>query len=208
MKKITLSVATALMLLGGLAGCGADNQATDMGANQHRTGALGIGADRQQPGIGARNDLGGQVDHDGGFFRNQGQGHVPGEVEVGHERPRGFGTDFGQGRAGGFFGVDGDRQRAHGTPRDNGGTYDAGQRNLLTDHDPIAGPNNVQANQVTVQRTLDQIENIDGVREARVSGSVIEIRVAEGTSDAKEGEIERQAQKLAEHQTVRIVNRF
>ncbi|GAE25921.1 hypothetical protein JCM9140_1943 [Halalkalibacter wakoensis JCM 9140] len=34
MKKIAMSVATATMLLGGLAGCGVDNQATDMGANQ------------------------------------------------------------------------------------------------------------------------------------------------------------------------------
>jgi hypothetical protein len=36
MKKIAMSVAAATMLLGGLAGCGADNQATDMGANNYQ----------------------------------------------------------------------------------------------------------------------------------------------------------------------------
>ncbi|ARK29203.1 YhcN/YlaJ family sporulation lipoprotein [Halalkalibacter krulwichiae] len=36
MKKIAMSVAAATMLLGGLAGCGTDNQATDMGANNYQ----------------------------------------------------------------------------------------------------------------------------------------------------------------------------
>jgi hypothetical protein len=38
MKKIAMSVATATMLLGGLVGCGADDQATNMGVNRQTTG--------------------------------------------------------------------------------------------------------------------------------------------------------------------------
>ncbi|WP_165763715.1 YhcN/YlaJ family sporulation lipoprotein [Halalkalibacter urbisdiaboli] len=38
MKKIAMSVAAATMLMGGLTGCGTDNQATDMNANYNRTG--------------------------------------------------------------------------------------------------------------------------------------------------------------------------
>ncbi|MFC0470903.1 hypothetical protein ACFFHM_10450 [Halalkalibacter kiskunsagensis] len=174
MKKITLSLAAATMLLGGLAGCGVDNQATDIGTNHYETGtrqgALGVDTG---PGIGARNDLGGRVDHDGGFFRDQRQ--AIGEVEIGNERPRGFGTDFGQGRAGGFFGLDGDRQ---------------GQR----------------AAAQTSQRTLDRIEEIDGVEQARVSGNVIEITVNEGIDKRRAVEIKRQAQTLADNKTIRVVN--
>ncbi|WP_332631202.1 YhcN/YlaJ family sporulation lipoprotein [Halalkalibacter flavus] len=98
MKKIAMSVATATMLLGGLAGCGVDNQATDMGANQ-QTGIYaqdmrGRGAidgrhrgegpitdmmtpDRQRGGtVGQGTTRGADVGHRGGLFGGQGTGQT------------------------------------------------------------------------------------------------------------------------------------
>ncbi|WP_332634147.1 hypothetical protein [Halalkalibacter flavus] len=207
MKKITMSVAAAAILVSGLAGCGVDNQATDTGTNQQQgIGAAdrhsAFGVDRRGPGVGVRNDLGGQVDHDGGFFR--GQGREPGEVEVGRDRPRGFGTDFGQGRAGGFFGLDGDRQGQRGTAQ--GQTRGAGRENgqvLRRDHDRIVGQNQVQRNGLTIQSLLSRIQNINGVKEARMSDNVIEITVDDR---ADKEEVKRKAEKIAEGKTLRLAN--
>ncbi|GAE36978.1 hypothetical protein [Halalkalibacter akibai] len=191
MKKITLTVAALCLILSGLSGCGANNQA-GVGIDGQRSGAMGV----DQHGTGMLNE------------RYNEQVHTLEEAGLGNELPQNFGTDLNQGQGEGFLGTERNRQGQFGVAQDNGGMYRAGDRNLLSDHDPIAGPNQVQENQVTVQRTIKQIEKLDGVKEARVSGSVIEIRVAEGTNEETEANIEREAQLLSGRQTVRIVNRY
>ncbi|MCL7746833.1 hypothetical protein [Halalkalibacter alkaliphilus] len=204
MKKITMSVAAAAILVSGLAGCGVDNQATDM--QQQGIGAAdrhsAFGVDRRGPGVGVRNDLGGQVDHDGGFFR--GQGRQPGEVQVGQDRPRGFGTDFGQGRAGGFFGLDGDRQGQMGTAQGQArGTDRERQGGITRGQNQDGGQQQAQRNGLTIQSLLSRIQDIDGVKEARMSDNVIEITVNDG---ADKGEVKRKAEKMAEGKTLRLAN--
>ncbi|WP_227937835.1 YhcN/YlaJ family sporulation lipoprotein [Alkalihalobacillus deserti] len=115
MKKIAMSVAAATMLLGGLAGCGTDNQATDMGANNYQTGARA------------------QDMRDGGATTGRYQGEGPltdmmtrddrtttglgtdrsGQRGIGQGRTGQTGLDAGQGRAGGFFGLERDGTRTH-----------------------------------------------------------------------------------------------
>ncbi|KHF39127.1 hypothetical protein [Halalkalibacter okhensis] len=188
MKKITMSVVAATMLVSGLTGCGVDNQATHPYETEHRQGTLGI---NDSPGIGTRNDLGGRVDHDGGFFT--GQRHSPGEVEVGEDRSRGFGTDFGQGRAGGFFGIEGHRQER----------TQQGGSGVLAEKNHIDGAYDVQHNQ-TLQTA--RILEIDGVQEARVRGQVVELTVDEKVGERKARQIKQQAQKLAKNHTIRVVD--
>ncbi|GAE28376.1 hypothetical protein JCM9140_4597 [Halalkalibacter wakoensis JCM 9140] len=189
MKKITLTIAMVSLIVTGLSGCGADNQA-------------GVGADGQRQGILGIN----QNDTDMLNERNNKQDSTLERAGLGNELPQNWGTDLGQGR--GFLDADRNDQGRMRVAQDNGGMYRAGDRDLLSDHDPIAGPNQIQENQVTVQHTIKQIEKLDGVKEARVSGSVIEIRVAEGTEEETEANIEREAQLFSGHQTVRIVNRY
>ncbi|KHF42010.1 YhcN/YlaJ family sporulation lipoprotein [Halalkalibacter okhensis] len=97
MKKIAMSVATATMLLGGLAGCGADNQATNMGANQ-------------QTGIQAQDMRGGGA-IDG---RHRGEGPITDMMTPDHHRGGtvGQGTTRGAdaGHRGGLFGDQGTGQ--------------------------------------------------------------------------------------------------
>ncbi len=170
-----LSIATVSMLLSGLAGCGADNQAADFREMQLDTTI------NRQGGLGGRNDLQGQVDHDGGFFN---QGRQPGEVTIGEDRPRGFGTDYGQGRAGGFFGLDGDRQGQHGAGR-------------------LAANQNEPTR--TQGSTIDRIEEMDGVRQVRARGDVIEIQLNDDIDNGKVRDIEREAKRIAANHTVRVI---
>ncbi|MFC0561825.1 YhcN/YlaJ family sporulation lipoprotein [Halalkalibacter alkalisediminis] len=90
MKKIAMSVAAATMLLGGLAGCGADNQATDMGANNYQTGA------RAQDMRDGRAATG----------RHQGEGPLTDMMTRDNRTTTGLGTDrsgqHGLGQRGGF----------------------------------------------------------------------------------------------------------
>ena len=100
MKKIAMSVAAATMLLGGLAGCGADNQATDMGANQYQTGTTA----QDMRGGGATTG------------RHQGEGPLTDMMT----RDNGRGTT-GLGTGQGTTGLGTDRHTAHGTNRATGG---------------------------------------------------------------------------------------
>lgn len=113
MKKIAMSVAAATMLLGGLTGCGADNQATDMNANYRQTGF-------QSQDMGAGNGTGTYTQS-----RYRGQGPVtdmmtPDDRNIqgqrglfGGQGQRGQGGLFGgQGQQGGLFGNQG-QTRTH-----------------------------------------------------------------------------------------------
>lgn len=191
-----MSVAAATMLLGGLAGCG-DNEATDMGTNNYP----GTESLYMNGGTGTAGETGGTAGY--------GDGSLGGSVAdrgTSHYGTAGQGTGM-TGNAGNTNGHDrmtGQNDRLTGQDTANNGSRNMNQAGTTQDrvnyHKDYDGE--------TAQRTVKQVEEIDGVEEARVivnDDNMVVGLTADGDIDNVRTEVERSLNESADNKEVYVV---